>query len=781
MNDTLPKLRSDLIVHAESDGPQTVYVIKDPLAGRFFRLRAPEYYLLTRADGQTPITDAARQTGERFGVDITPEAAEAFFVRMDRLLFFEGPAVERAAGWLPRAAKGLRRASIWTIPLTAFDPDRVLARWIGRLRFLFQPPAVAAAFVVMAGATLTATAQTAVWRHGIVELWHLTSIPLLLAAIGVIALVHEFGHALTLKYYGGSVHEMGFLLLYFQPCFYSNISDSYLLPQRRSRLHVGLAGLFFQGLLTALAILAWRLLEPGTLVADFLRVLVAVSLALVLFNFNPLIKLDGYYLLVDWLRIPNLRAKAFAYWRALMGQWLLGRAATAAIAPVRLRRTYRWYGISAALYTAILIGWILYHLTRFVNAQWGGMGVVVMYTLAIAFAFTTSNRQGEDGTVRDTAADRDASKAQHPPRWRRPLFVWGTIIIIVVLLGLIKAERRVGSSCDVEAGSRFRVTSPTGGTLETILLVGGTAQNGRAAASRRERSILQATTSEFSVIAYDLRVREGDSVRAGDTLVMLSSNRYQAQLATTVAEQNRTRAELNLLVSGPKKDAVLELRAGLAEAQAQLENRELELARGQKMWERNLISEAELQAKRADMEKASAQKDAKTSALALLISEPKAEELAVKEAEIAALTAQIDFLRAQIAASTIISPIAGTATRVERSGFLVEVADLDPVRLQLWVDENDIADVQPQAPVTLKVRALPFSQFRGRVAQIASDADTAGTHRCFLITTEIDNPEAILKPGMSGYAKIACGRRPILALLARRIIQFFRVEFWSWW
>ncbi|MEW5702937.1 MAG: efflux RND transporter periplasmic adaptor subunit [Candidatus Zixiibacteriota bacterium] len=776
MTDTLPRLRSDLVVHVEGGSPQPVYIIKDPLTGRFFRLRAPEHYLLTRADGQISLAEAIRQTEERFNIQLGHEAAAAFFARMERLLFFEGPAIERVTGQLARTVRGRRRASVWTIPIAAFDPDRLLTRWLPVLRLMFRPLTVATALIVMAGATLTLTAQGTAWRLGSAGLWHFASIPMLLAAIGVIAYVHEFGHALTLKYYGGSVHEMGFLLLYFQPCVYSNISDSYLLPRRNWRLHVGLAGLFFQGLLTAVAILLWRLLEPATAASHFLQVLVTVSLALVLFNLNPLIKLDGYYLLVDWLRMPNLRARAFAHWRGILRRWIIGGADVASPAAPRARRIYFWYGLFAALYTTALVGVILYHATLLAYAHWGGAGVVILYALIGILAFTALAPSGS-ATSED---DRGAEVTTHPRRSRKPLFFWSTLVVIIVLSAIIRLERRVGSACEVEAVSRYTVTSPTGGTLEATLYVGGTSGNGRPT-TRRERSVLQATTSEFSVVAYDLRVREGDSVHVGDTLVVMSSNRYRAQLATRIAEQNRTRAELNLLFSGPKKDAVLELRAQLAEAQAQLENRELELERGRRMYERNLISEAELQAKRADMEKAKAQKDAKNSALALLISEPKAEEIAVKEAEIAALDSQIDFLRAQIAASTLIAPIDGIVTRVERTGILVEVADLDPVRLQLWVDENDIADVRAGAPVALKVRPLPFTQFRGRVAEIAADADTIGSRRRFLVTTEISNLENILKPGMSGYAKIACGRRPILALLARRVIQFFRVEFWSWW
>jgi multidrug efflux pump subunit AcrA (membrane-fusion protein) len=212
-----------------------------------------------------------------------------------------------------------------------------------------------------------------------------------------------------------------------------------------------------------------------------------------------------------------------------------------------------------------------------------------------------------------------------------------------------------------------------------------------------------------------------------------------------------------------------------------VQNREAELQRTKMMYERNLIAEKEYEKSRTELEVAKAQREGKKSKLALLISQPKAEELAIKEAELASLEAEIAFLRTQIAASTVLSPIDGEAARVERSGVLVEVADLDPIRLQLLVHENDIADVRLDAKVSLKVRSLPFDTFQGRVAKIADLADTLGDGRRFLVTTELANTQGLLKPGMSGFAKIGCGKRPILSLITRRVIQFFRVEFWSWW
>lgn len=771
MSESHPKLRTDLIVTSETEGDNVFYTIKEPLTGRFFRLRGPEYYLLSRADGKTSPARAAQLTGERYGVVIPPEAAESFFQKMERYLFFEGPGLERERPRLSRLAVVGQHRSLGTFRLKAFDPDALLTVLIRRLRFLFRPVAVVLSFAVMLGAMLIVIGQHGVWSGSISDLWRLSSLPLLFAGILVIGFVHEFGHALTLKYLGGSVREMGFLLLYFQPCFYCNLSDAYLLKDRRGKILVGLAGLFFQGVFTAALIVIWRLISPGTLLANFLYVAIAFSLAVFLFNFNPLIRLDGYYLLADWLRIPNLRAKAFAYWRRQAAEWIFGRTGAGPQAPRRHRRVFRWYGVLATVYTALLLGWVLYHATRFVHSHWGAAGSVALYAIVALLAFRTRRQMTDSPPDKATETSPSSVPAR---RWVKPALFWGAIIVLGVALFVIKAERHVGSVCRVEPSARFTVLSSSSGTLETELVEGYDQM-------RRERSILLAVSADFSAVNYVLRVGEGDSVDVGDTVLVLSSNLFLANLEQKKSEREQTIAERNLLLSGPKKDQVLTLRAEIDEITAQLENKRAEAQRADQLLARSLIAKEAYDAAQTEVKVLEAQHAAKTSELALLISEPKAEELAIKDAQITGLEAGIAFLQSQIDASIVCSPITGTVTQVDRGQILAQVADIDPVRVELEVSERDIADVSNGYPVALKVRSLPFDRFAGHVSMIAGNADTVGGNPHFRVRTEIDNPGSVLKPGMTGYAKIACGKRSLASLIFRRFVHFIRVEFWSWW
>src|SRR5262249_7439794 len=161
------------------------------------------------------------------------------------------------------------------------------------------------AFVVIAALTIlfglvVAVTNSAEMQQGLRSLYRFDAFFFAWLIVLTVTTAHEFAHGLTCKHYGKEVHELGFLLIYFQPAFYCNISEAWLLPKKSERLWVTFAGAFFEMFIWGLAAVIWRLTEPGTL-PNFLALIVATTSAVKsFFNMNPLIKLDGYYLLSDY-------------------------------------------------------------------------------------------------------------------------------------------------------------------------------------------------------------------------------------------------------------------------------------------------------------------------------------------------------------------------------------------------------------------------------------------------------------------------------------------------
>jgi hypothetical protein len=171
-----------------------------------------------------------------------------------------------------------------------------------------------------------------------------------------VTLVHELGHAFTCKHFGGEVRELGFMLVYLQPAFYCNVNDAWSFPELRARLWVTAAGMWIQMVVAGLAAIVWWFAASGTLLADvMLAAMVAGGLTSVLTNLNPLLPLDGYFALTDWLGIANLRQRGLAWAAWWVRHRLLGLDVPEPAASPREARAVKWYGTLAALYITTML------------------------------------------------------------------------------------------------------------------------------------------------------------------------------------------------------------------------------------------------------------------------------------------------------------------------------------------------------------------------------------------------------------------------------------------
>ena len=144
-------------------------------------------------------------------------------------------------------------------------------------------------------------------------------------ALGVVKVIHEFGHGLSCKAFGGEVHEMGFLLLCFSPAMYCNVSDAWRLPNKWHRILISFAGIWVELMIAAAATFQWWNTVPDTFYNNLcLNLMVVCSVSTVLFNGNPLMRYDGYYVLADWLEIPNLRDRSNRYLQNVAMEYGLG-------------------------------------------------------------------------------------------------------------------------------------------------------------------------------------------------------------------------------------------------------------------------------------------------------------------------------------------------------------------------------------------------------------------------------------------------------------------------
>ncbi|MDY0171039.1 MAG: hypothetical protein RBS80_31155, partial [Thermoguttaceae bacterium] len=209
-----------------------------------------------------------------------------------------------------------------------------------------------------------------------------TNALLLALTLGVTKIFHEFGHGLSCKHFGGECHEMGVMILVLTPCLYCNVSDSWMLPSKWQRAAIGAAGMYVEVIFASVATFVWWFSEPGLLNYLALNIMFIASVTTLLFNANPLLRYDGYYILADLMEIPNLRQKATSILSRKMGEWLLGiEPPEDPFLPQRNQILFVLYSVAAAVYRWFVLAsilWFLYQVFKPYKLQIIGQAIVAM-------------------------------------------------------------------------------------------------------------------------------------------------------------------------------------------------------------------------------------------------------------------------------------------------------------------------------------------------------------------------------------------------------------------
>jgi multidrug efflux pump subunit AcrA (membrane-fusion protein) len=159
------------------------------------------------------------------------------------------------------------------------------------------------------------------------EFFSFKTIVYLWGALAVVKVIHEFGHGISCKRFGGEVHEMGALFLCLSPALYCNVSDAWTLPNKWHRIIISGAGIYVELIIATIATFVWwNTTNSGQPFINnlSLSLMVVCSVSTVVFNANPLMRYDGYYVLADWLEIPNLREKSNRFLSNLVLEKCLG-------------------------------------------------------------------------------------------------------------------------------------------------------------------------------------------------------------------------------------------------------------------------------------------------------------------------------------------------------------------------------------------------------------------------------------------------------------------------
>jgi putative peptide zinc metalloprotease protein len=329
------RLRKDLVIDAQRYEGRTYYVLKDPVSLRYYRLKENEHYLLQFLDGEHTLEDAQKAYESYYRPErLKLEDLEAFGQQLLTAGLAQNESPKAGKQLFDRRKKRLRTewmqtlTNILYIKIPVIDPDRLLKRMLPWCGFVFSPWFAILATSLMLGAVFLVATHFDTFLSKLPnyhEFFQFKTIVYLWGALAVVKVIHEFGHGVSCKKYGGEVHEMGLLFLCFSPAMYCNVSDAWTLPNKWHRMIISFAGIYIELIIASISTFVWWNTPTQPFVNNMaLSLMIVCSVSTVFFNANPLMRYDGYYVLADWLEIPNLRERSNRFLSNLALEYCLG-------------------------------------------------------------------------------------------------------------------------------------------------------------------------------------------------------------------------------------------------------------------------------------------------------------------------------------------------------------------------------------------------------------------------------------------------------------------------
>ena len=515
---SLPKLRDDLVLVEQTYRGEQSYIVKDPKTRKYFRFRPVEVMVMQSLDGERGGSEAAAALVDA-GIRVSAAAVEKFAGKLKAMGLLERSLGERSVLMMERLRAqrrsrlrgGLVQGDILRLRWSMGDPDKFMDRTIPYLRFCFTRGFIVASVVLFAIYFLVLAARWPAFSSGVADvyLFRLTAAQFAVFWLtgAVIIAIHELGHGFTCKYFGGQVHEIGAMLLYFEPAFYCNVNDAWTFPELKARLWVTAAGSWIQLVLAGIASIVWWAAAPGSLVSEVaLAAVIIGGVTTVLMNANPLIPLDGYYALSDYLEVPNLRQRAFRHLQWIVKSRILRLDLPMPSADERERRIFLIYGLLAAAYIGsifLMVGGMAY---GWLDRVLGGLGIAI-FAGGLWLATRSSLREWGSAAASAWQARRVAWRGR--PFRQRLLFGAG----IIVVLGAIVPRPITVTGAFVAAPSRLiPLTSPDSGVVGRVFAREGTRVSAGAPLVEirdfaLERSALASQRSVDSLAAREAQAR----------------------------------------------------------------------------------------------------------------------------------------------------------------------------------------------------------------------------------------------------------------------------------
>lgn len=356
-----PKFRNDLTIPDTASKARTgLVVLHDPLTGKFFRLSAAEYEFLRLFDGDRSIEEALEAFSQK-GRLLSNEEGLAILQRASSLGLLFGTKYSsaefqtRLKKQAQQAKKSRLLSNMYFLYIPLWNPDKFLERTVWIYRLIANRWTVFFTLLLLPGAFYLLIADLPRIHSEILFFFNLENMIFLWITLAMTKMIHEFAHAYTAKNYGLYVPRMGIAFLLFFPCLYCDTTDAWRLAGRKERMSIAAAGIVAEAAVAIFSVYVWHFTRPGMLNSLAFYLMAVSFISTVLFNGNPLMKFDGYFILTDFLGITNLQAKSVQELKYLFMNRTLGLGQFTSPATGKQEQfLFTFYGISIFLYRIFL-------------------------------------------------------------------------------------------------------------------------------------------------------------------------------------------------------------------------------------------------------------------------------------------------------------------------------------------------------------------------------------------------------------------------------------------
>ncbi|MBX2867374.1 MAG: biotin/lipoyl-binding protein [Acidiferrobacterales bacterium] len=505
-----PALRKDVSISINSEGDERVYIIEDVIRGKYYRIGEPEYRLLVLLDGAKTVGEALVEVAQGLGRDALTESEASLILNwaFDTHLLESETSVSPDAIVESRLKKKDRQFLKWTNPLFVklplCNPDSFL-RIISPITRLIVNPF---AFLIWVGVVVAGLFQ--IFSHmdrfsadaaGILSVSNWWSLLIIWALLKV---VHELFHGMVCKHYGGYVGEAGVIMILLAPIGYVNATTSWKFESRWHRMFTAAAGMYVEFFIAGVAAFFWATAEPGLVRDICYNIIIIASINTLLFNANPLMKFDGYYIFSDLVNIPNLYVEGAAYVKYLARRYLLGVPTQFPERSTKESVIIKIYGVLSVIWRFLIVITLIILATALFN---GFGALLALFAAGTLILFPLMK------FLRYLFAGNDREKPQ----------VLRFVVVLVTIAGVL-----YGSLFEL----RWEQSVPVNGLVEV--------------------PDLKEYRTRYPAIVAEVFVNDGALVDAGDPLLRLENPELEVKIAQQQAELKKIDIERKRLLSEQK-------------------------------------------------------------------------------------------------------------------------------------------------------------------------------------------------------------------------------------